>query len=265
MDNLNKEEFQKFLDSQQYTRNGILRYEKVFGRGFVSTGGKETTEMYAPLLKMKSGEYLLDVGCGIGGSAFHFVKSSGCKVLGVDLSQNMLDIGKERAVESGVDVEFLLADATRDEIAAPATFDAVYSRDAILHIADKVGLFKRMFNLLKPGGRLLITDYNRGPGERSPEFEAYVKQRGYSLVTVEDYKQALVDAGFVNVTGTDNSETFMKVLEREISEMEANKDKFVEEFSQNDYDYLMDGWKAKVGRCTSGDQTWGLYTAEKPL
>lgn len=39
------EDFQQFLDQNQYSNNGILRYEKLFGRGFVSTGGLETTEV----------------------------------------------------------------------------------------------------------------------------------------------------------------------------------------------------------------------------
>ena len=39
------ETFQKFLDNHQYSRYGILRYEKVFGEGYVSTGGAETTEV----------------------------------------------------------------------------------------------------------------------------------------------------------------------------------------------------------------------------
>ena len=34
-----------FLDQQQYTLNGILRYERVFGENFVSTGGLETTQV----------------------------------------------------------------------------------------------------------------------------------------------------------------------------------------------------------------------------
>lgn len=39
------EQLQKFLDENQYTVKGILRYEKVFGEGFISTGGLETTEV----------------------------------------------------------------------------------------------------------------------------------------------------------------------------------------------------------------------------
>ena len=42
-------EFQKFLDTKQYNRNGILRYERIFGWTFVSTGGKQTTEVRASL------------------------------------------------------------------------------------------------------------------------------------------------------------------------------------------------------------------------
>ena len=37
--------FQDFLDQQQYSRNGVLRYEKIFGPGFVSTGGLDTTKV----------------------------------------------------------------------------------------------------------------------------------------------------------------------------------------------------------------------------
>lgn len=39
------QDFQQFLDENQYTRNSILRYEKIFGRHFISTGGLETTEV----------------------------------------------------------------------------------------------------------------------------------------------------------------------------------------------------------------------------
>lgn len=42
---VSSDQFQKFLDQNQYTENGILRYEKIFGRGFVSTGGLETTKV----------------------------------------------------------------------------------------------------------------------------------------------------------------------------------------------------------------------------
>ena len=40
--------FGQFLDQEQYSTNGILRYERIFGEGFVSTGGAETTKVKHP-------------------------------------------------------------------------------------------------------------------------------------------------------------------------------------------------------------------------
>ena len=40
-----KSEFRHFLDNQQYQTTGILRYERIFGQGYVSTGGFETTKV----------------------------------------------------------------------------------------------------------------------------------------------------------------------------------------------------------------------------
>ena len=47
-----------------------FRYEKIFGEDFVSTGGITTTSEFVAKLNLKKGDYVLDVGCGIGGSAF---------------------------------------------------------------------------------------------------------------------------------------------------------------------------------------------------
>lgn len=55
-----------FLDGQQYTRDGIRRYELIFGKTYVSTGGQGTTEEFVNQLKLKNGDKVLDVGCGIG-------------------------------------------------------------------------------------------------------------------------------------------------------------------------------------------------------
>jgi phosphoethanolamine N-methyltransferase len=91
--------FQKFLDEQQYTRNGILRYEKIFGEDFVSTGGKETTVEFVEMLNLRKFQKVLDVGAGIGGSAFLMKRKYGAHVIGIDLSKNMIDIANERAAK----------------------------------------------------------------------------------------------------------------------------------------------------------------------
>ncbi len=66
--------YQEFLDNNQYSRDNILCYEKVFGQHFVSPGGLDTTQEFVKLLDLKPGQRVLDVGSGIGGSAFYMAK-----------------------------------------------------------------------------------------------------------------------------------------------------------------------------------------------
>jgi hypothetical protein len=56
---LDPQAFQEFLDQKQYSLNGITRYERVFGAGFVSTGGIETTAEFVKMLNLKEGACLM--------------------------------------------------------------------------------------------------------------------------------------------------------------------------------------------------------------
>jgi len=261
--------FMEFLDSQQYSRNGILRYEKIFGHHFVSTGGVETTRAILPMLDLKPGQKVLDIGAGIGGSAFMMVDDYDCgEVLAMDLSGNMISIGIERVNEERAGdtrVLFEVVDATKVEY-KENEFDVIYSRDTILHIPDKHALFAQFLKWLKPGGKLLITDYCCSEGEHSEDFKKYVAQRGYALLSPAAYGKVLEDVGFVNVNAKDNTEMFLDVLAKEVAKTEKIKDEFIKEFSEKDYYYIVDGWKEKLVRASpSGNQRWGLFYAEKKL
>ncbi|CAI0380584.1 unnamed protein product [Linum tenue] len=181
--------FQQFLDNVQYKSNGILRYERVFGQGFVSTGGLETTKEFVARLDLKPGQKVLDVGCGIGGGDFYMAETFDVEVVGIDLSINMISFALERAIGLKCAVEFEVADCTKKTY-PDNSFDVIYSRDTILHIQDKPALFRSFFKWLKPGGKVLISDYCKSAGTASPEFAEYIKQRGYDLHDVKAYGQA---------------------------------------------------------------------------
>lgn len=254
--------FQQFLDTVQYKARGILRYERVFGPGYVSTGGIETTSEFVSKLDLKPGQKVLDVGCGIGGGDFYMAEKFNVEVVGIDLSINMISIALERAVGLDCAVEFEVADCTT--ITYPdCSFDVIYSRDTILHIQDKPALFRSFYKWLKPGGKVLISDYCRSAGTPSPEFAAYIKQRGYDLHDVQAYGQMLKDAGFNEVVAEDRTDQFLKVLERELDAVEKEKERFIADFSEEDYNDIVGGWKAKLVRSSSGEQRWGLFFAKK--
>jgi len=266
--------FQEFLDKSQYSMNGILRYEKIFGPGFVSTGGKETTENFVSKMNLKEGEKVLDVGCGIGGGDFYMAKKYAVTVHGMDLSANMISIAMERQLNilaqgdrSAAKVVFELSDAT-ERVFRSNSFHAIYSRDTILHIQDKASLFASFYTWTKPGGRLLISDYCCGQEDRSlwsEHFTQYVKQRGYQLHTVQEYGKILEGAGYCDVEAIDVTDYLVERCEEELKRIQPLQPEFVKEFSQADYDYLVEGWKSKIARCVQGDQRWGLFIAKKPL
>ncbi|KAK9115267.1 hypothetical protein Syun_022064 [Stephania yunnanensis] len=254
--------FQQFLDNVQYKTNGILRYERVFGEGFVSTGGIETTKEFVAKMHLKPGQKVLDVGCGIGGGDFYMAENFDVEVLGIDLSINMVSFALESAIGRKCSVEFEVADCTTKEY-PDNSFDVIYSRDTILHIQDKPALFKKFFKWLKPGGMVLISDYCKCAGPPSIKFAEYIKQRGYDLHDVEAYGQMLKEAGFSDVVAEDRTDQFLKVLKRELDAIEKEKDEFISDFSQEDYNDIVNGWKAKLARSSSGEQRWGLFIAKK--
>ncbi|XP_062157877.1 phosphoethanolamine N-methyltransferase 2 [Alnus glutinosa] len=254
--------FQQFLDNVQYKSSGILRYERVFGQGFVSTGGIDTTKEFVQKLELKPGQKVLDVGCGIGGGDFYMAENFDVEVVGIDLSINMISFALERAIGLNFSVEFEVADCTKKSYPEKA-FDVIYSRDTILHIQDKPSLFRSFYKWLKPGGKVLISDYCKSAGTPSPEFAEYIKQRGYDLHDVKAYGQMLKDAGFDEVIAEDRTDQFIQVLQRELNALEKDKDEFIRDFSEEDYNEIVGGWKAKLIRSSSGEQRWGLFVARK--
>ena len=136
---------QEFLDAQQYTKKGILKYEKIFGDRYVSTGGERTTKEFCQLLHLQRGENVLDIGCGIGGSGFFMAKEYGVHIHGLDLSSNMISIAIDRRRSGGFHgVDFEISNILTREF-PENSFDLAYSRDVILHIPDKKKLFQDIF------------------------------------------------------------------------------------------------------------------------
>lgn len=251
----------KFDNKGQYSRTSILRYEKIFGEHYVSTGGHETTENLCRRLagSLRPGVRVLDVGSGIGGAAFHLARAFGAGVTGIDLAEEMVAIALERAEQLGLsdDVNFILGDVL--ETPFPDKFDIVWSRDALMHIPDKARLFSRLHGLLADGGRIVITDYARGKTPASPAFEEYIVKTGYHVVEPEQYGQLLEAAGFKDVIVDDATQTFVDILRRESRRLVDHRGDFLSAFSEEDLNYLVERWAMKDRFCEAGDMKWGIY------
>ncbi|MFK5956514.1 MAG: methyltransferase domain-containing protein [Planctomycetota bacterium] len=115
------------------------------------------------LLELGAHGRVLDIGCGPGHIPLQLVtQKPELKVIGVDLSHNMLKIAEEhRAVcAHGEQVEFVIADAKGLDF-PDDSFDTVCSNSILHHIPDPVPFLREAWRVLKPGGVFLIRDLFR--------------------------------------------------------------------------------------------------------
>lgn len=249
---------QEFLDTSQYLESTILQYESVYGEDFVSPGGRALALELIATLALDSGARVLDVGCGLGGSAFVMAHEFGLRVDAIDLSRNMLALAQRKLDANGLSdlVDLQWGDCL--ELERKDCYDAVYSRDVFLHIGDKQRLFERLYRALRPGGLLLFTDYCCGPQPWSEAFRAYLEERSYCLHTPVEYAGLIAGAGFEQVDAQDQTARFSEILQAELVRIEAMQP------GEAGTGKLRQSWRQKIERARAGEQRWGWFTAVKP-
>ena len=127
--------------------------------------GLEATRDQTELVELDVDTRVLDVGCGIGGPARHLASEFGCRVTGLDLTEEFCRVAAMLAERTGLAdrAVFRQGDAL-DMPFKDASFDLVWTQHASMNIADKARLYGEMHRVLKPGGRLALYDIAQGPG-----------------------------------------------------------------------------------------------------
>lgn len=121
----------KYLDMQAYV--GITKH----------IGGREATDELLALCHIENAHEALNLGCGIGIGCAYIAKKHGCRVVGVDISQKMIEWSRKRAHEERVEdkVEFRVADILDLPFGA-GRFDAVIVESAVAFVATRRGPFE---------------------------------------------------------------------------------------------------------------------------
>ena len=211
------------MHGNEYTDDFIAKFELMWGEGFLSPGGP------AEVAKILEGTDLtgldvMDIGCGIGGVDVLLARDYGAKsVTGIDVEEPLVERCRARAKRTGLAdrLTFLLVEPGPLPF-ADASFDAVFSKDSMIHIPDKAALFAEVFRVLRPGGLFLASDWMQsaaGPG--SPEMAIFVEKSGlsFTLGITDDLPAALESAGFTDIRVVDRNPWYREEGPKELALM----------------------------------------------
>jgi tocopherol O-methyltransferase len=224
-------------------------------------------ERLAGAARVTPGDAVLDVGCGMGGSAIELARRYRCTVTGLTLSPLQRLWASFAALQQGVRrrTRFFCGDA--EKIGLPeSAFDVVWIVECSEHLFDKPAFFRRVAAWLKPGGRLALCAWLAGDEpDAGPQARAVCE--GFlcpSLGTAGDYLDwfraaGLVDRAFADLTAQ-VSQTWDICLRRVQASgvsrlaglLGADMRRFLDHFTT-----LRDGYR-------SGAVRYGLFVAEKP-
>ena len=174
------------------TVDGLAPLDQFHGRGPLATH-----ELVA-LLQPKPGERLLDIGSGIGGPARWFAATFAVPVIGVDLTPEFCAAAEALSAATGLADRVTILNGSALALPVPdGAFDAAYSQNVIMNIADKRLFYREAFRALRPGGRLALSNLCAGPAGE-PYFPVpWATTRDTSfLATPEEMRADLLAAGF---------------------------------------------------------------------
>jgi ubiquinone/menaquinone biosynthesis C-methylase UbiE len=157
-------------------------------------------------LGMPTGGQLLDLGCGPCGPLTFVMKSVGCHGIGLDVSTAALEAGHVRAQSLGVDARIRLQETDLD---GPIPLDhncvdAAMSLDVVLHLRDRLRVFREVTRVLKRDARLLFTDAGVVTGSISNEEVTARCMHGFSQFCAPGFNEKMLEHAGLVLLETEN-------------------------------------------------------------
>lgn len=179
-------------------------------------GWRAATIELAVDLDLKPGMELLDVGAGIGGPARYFAEAQGCRVTGIDLTAEFVDVANALTRRCGLAARasFVQGSALNMPF-AEASFDAATLIHVGMNIEDKAGLMAEIRRVLQPGRRLGIYDVMRmGKGDLPYPMPWAATAETSFVAAPAEYRRLLGACGFEVEAEHDRSATVLAMAAR---------------------------------------------------
>jgi len=164
------------------------------------TRGRESTLEVAGLTELKPSDRVLDIGCGLGGTARHLADQYDCHVTGIDLTQEYVDVGNKLTELVGLEERVVLRQGSALDLPfEDNSFDVGWTEHVQMNIADKHRFYSEIARVLKPGGRLLFHDIFRGVGEPPIYPAPWAEDDSISTLATHDEARSAIEAAGLDI------------------------------------------------------------------
>ena len=230
----------------------------------------QLTERLANLARISAGQQMIDIGCGMGASSIHLVKTRDCRSLGITISRLQRLWASIAARRHGVArrLEFRCADAEKIELES-CSRDVVWSIECTEHLFDKAKFFERAASWLKPGGTMAICAWLAGnTADPLRAQQVYDVCEGFfcpSLGTAEDYTRWMTDAGLSVEECCDWTSRVSRTWEICRDRVRRSRIRSLAYLTGFDSVLFLDRFDTILNAYYSGAMQYGCFIARKPL
>lgn len=232
----------------------------------IKTASRRTVEHLATKLNGIGPEArVLDCGSGYGGAARYLAGKFGCHVTALNLAEKENERARRMNDEAGLSDKIEVVEGSFEELPFnDASFDAVWSQDAILHSGKRAQVIAEIARVLKPGGQFVFTDPMES-GRCSAEQLAPVLERIHldTLGSFDYYEKAAVKAGLKKIAFEDLTDQLIWHYGRVRKELVANRSALKGKVSDDYVTRMIAGLETWVTAGENGCLAWGVMQFAK--
>lgn len=257
--------------SNKYSPNFMRFLEIGFGAdGMISQGGYESVDRIFESIDL-NGKKLLDLGSGLGGVDLYLAKKHAVDISGVDIDPFLIEqsekLVKQESEKLKGSVSFYLARCAEELAQFPEdTFDIVFCKEVIYNISSdqKQRYLNELYRVLKPGGKLIVSDWFHRSADYSELFKKLWNDPGFcSYRSPEEFHFMLEIANFSEISFRDAREEHIDYTKKDLERLQAASGQIQEELGINVFDAHIKNWYLWLELQESGELFSGVFTATK--